>query len=290
MTAILTQYSNVISATNFYEKFADSSNENNLYVLIAKETEWPIGFLPPDPENTINQAKEIWNNGIALQKVPKEGIVHAKPRVNWNSGFEYFAFDESSNTSYYSNFYVYVPEEQRVWECYEKSETGILTETPPQFSEASWDSSAENYLHDTGDGYIWRFLYEIPEIDEVAFVDRNWIPVYYGDKIKPEQETYGDENAINTLFATHVIVRVQIDDEEIPTNIAYRQIGFVENPRENSSGEPLFTDEIGLMKEYSESSEDEVVKYSGRMIYAENRIPITRETNTQEEIKIVILF
>lgn len=292
MTAILTEYSNVRNAINFMDRFNRDSplSDNFLYVGIGHESEWADDSNPPIPNNTKSDISDFWDNSIGFQQVESNDITLVKTRVDWESGKEFYEFDSNSNTAFYTDFYCVVPDdsnEARVWMVWNKyGGSGATTTTPPSFQSASFDGNG-NYTEDTGDGYVWKYLYNITVNDWRDIADKNWIPVNFDHKVTNEQETYGDVNTARLLFSRHAMVRIKIDDVNMPVGFSYRQVAVVANPRSTDGG--LLTDTVGLMGDYATDGDD-VVKESGDTIYLENRTPIPRETDQQEEIKIVIRF
>lgn len=296
MTAILTEYSNVQNAITFLDKYNgdESPIENRIYIGIGRDSSWTDDSNPPDPSNTVTDIEDFWSNSIAFQKLNYLDFTMVKPRVNWEAGKEFYTFDETANDSYYSNFYAVSLDSDdvwRVWEVWTKDNTSPppTTSTAPTI-ETVVDDGSGNYIDDTGDGYTWRYLYNISTSDRVNILDQGWIPVNFDHKTTTEQSNYGLLDPARVLFSRHALVRVKLSDTEIPTNISYRQIAIVTNPKENISGEPLFTNFVGLMSSYNSPPEDDIVQNSGDLLYLENREPIPRSQDQQEELKIIIRF
>lgn len=296
MAAILTEYSNVRNAINFMDRFNgdESPIENLLYVGIGEDSSWTDDQNPPQPLNTVNEIDSFWTNSIAFKRLEFNDITLVKPRVDWEENKEFYTFDEASELAYTTDFYCVVPNdsnEARVWQVWTKDNTSPspTTSTPPAFASASDDGSG-NYIDDTGDGYTWKYLYNISVNDWRDITDQNWMPVNFDHKTTTEQENYGEVETARLLFSRHAMVRVQLSDTEIPTGFSYRQVAVITNPKENISGEPLFTDTVGLMGSYNSPAGDDIVQNSGDTIYLENRTPIPRTEDQQEEIKIVIRF
>lgn len=287
MPSILKFPIGINNAMNWTERFNGDNSpvKDRLYIAIGREDSWSVDTNPPTPSDTVNEMKDFWDNMIGLQKVNFSDVVLAIPRVNWESGREYYEFDESSSSAYDSDFYI-VNSESQVFKVHSKESGNPTTENEPVFDP----QSSTDPIKDTNDGYEWEFLYDISNDDWSNIVTDDWLSVNWDHNTTSDQENYGDTKAAWTLGARYAIVRILLTDDKLPTDIEYRQIGMLVNPKENVSGEPVFTDDYGLMADYNSPEEDDVVKYSGDLVYLENRSPIRRDSGQSETIKILLKF
>lgn len=287
MASILKFPISVNNALNFIERYNgdESPVEDFLYVGIGKETAWADDNNPPTPSDTIDEMRSFWDSLIGVQKVDITDIVAAKQRIDWSSGNEYFLLNESSTAAYAGDFYI-LNSQNQVFKVYDKDTGGPVTSNEPVFDP---DVSTDPII-DTGDGYKWEFLYDIPTDDVSEINTDDWMIVNWDHNETQWQRDYGDPDAVRTLGARYCIIKIQLTDDKLPVDVEYRQIGILSNPLANTSGEPLFTDPVGLLATYNSPAEDDIVKYSGDLIYLENRTPIIRSSGQSETVKVLLKF
>jgi len=287
LPSILKHPIGVNNAMNWVDRFngGNSPNDGHLYVGIGRESSWTVDTNPPTPADTVNAMEDFWDNMIGAQKVNLSDIVLAVPRRDWTAGTEYFEFDKNSSTAYDSKFYV-VNSEKQVFKVHSKDSGNPTASNEPLFDSGVSTDPIKN----TGDGYEWEFLYDISTSNWANIVTDDWLVVNWDHNLSSDQQNYGDVDAAYTLGARYAIIRILLTDDKLPVNVEYRQIGLLVDPKENISGEPIFTDPYGLMSSYNSPATDDFVNYSGNLVYLENRKPIRRDSGQSETIKLLLKF
>ena len=145
---------------------------------------------------------------IAMKKISSEDIRQVIRKITWSSGTTYdmyrhdisrtnLAKPSNATSLYSSNFYV-MNSDFRVYICLQN---GTDPETPdgkPSLDEPLFTDLEPQIPGDSGDGYVWKYLFTIKPSDIVKFDSVNFIPVPKNwetdttfDSIRDNAETSG---------------------------------------------------------------------------------------------------
>lgn len=265
MATVILQNQRTLYLESILETFLGASPKS-LYLGLGRVASWPDDNSPPIPVNSVEERDDFFTDIIAAQVVPSSNIAIAVRRIDWTSGQEYDLFDDTSDASFTTNFYV-KNSENRVY----KVETKVPSSTAA--SEPLGTNSGSPI--DTGDGYTWTYLYTI-DVALETLMTTNWMPVAYDSTVTAEQTADGDVNAHISLGANHFIVISEVSDPLISDSITYRQIALLSNITDNS--DVLITGSAVLAAN---------IKNSGYMLHLENRSPITRATGQTETFQTI---
>lgn len=158
--------------------YRDIYNENDLYYFFAGRTaEWDDEASPPTPVDSRNKIAEANRNKIFLTRVEASDAVLVIDRRNWTSGTVYDQYDDdysSTRTSYSgsstldgSTFYV-MTDEFNVYKCIYNNSNAQSTVKP---------TGTGTETIETADGYIWKFMFQVPVADQSKFLTTEYIPV-----------------------------------------------------------------------------------------------------------------
>jgi len=151
-------YRDIITGKDFYYVFAGKT---------FTETETPV--------DTRHYVADIHRNMILAKRIvpgPND-VVYMIERKDWESGATYVAYSdydvlgyEDDGTFVVENFYV-MTDEYHIYKCLKVGD-GASTIKP-----TSMDPEPE----ELDDGYIWKFMYEVPVLDRIKFLNDEYIPV-----------------------------------------------------------------------------------------------------------------
>jgi hypothetical protein len=157
--------------------FKNSEDEFlNLYCFIAKVDPWLDEINIPEPENSDFYLKNVNKNLIALKKINTNDICPVIKRIDWVTGtiYEHYSSDQVSNIQYYvRNSY------DQVFKCLSNGTTKNSLSGVPSITQPLIDFTTNftDNIIDTGDGYIWKYLYSIDVGAKLKFFDENWMPL-----------------------------------------------------------------------------------------------------------------
>lgn len=196
MALILTKEGRVQIARSM---FRDIQNENDFYYFTIGRTEsWSDESLPDTPVDSPESLNDYRRRIIFAQRVTSADVCHLVSRIDWVSGTVYDPYDDiysTSNPAYSeattladANFYV-ITDEFKLYKCLDNNNNSQSTVKP---TATTTDTVT------LADGYVWKFLLQVPSADQTKFLDTSYIPVR---KLtgNPEFDVNGEVDAISVV-------------------------------------------------------------------------------------------
>jgi hypothetical protein len=189
MSAIITDQFRILSAKNFVMEASSSSNSYYSFIGLPNATDYSSSWNsnPPAPKDSFEQEDDYWDTMIALKKISAGDIRQVVRKDVWASGITYDMYRHdisrtkvskpSGATSLYSSNYYVMNRDYRVYICLYN---GIDPENPtgkPSLDEPLFTDLEPRSAGDSGDGYIWKYLYTITPSEIVKFDSTNFMPV-----------------------------------------------------------------------------------------------------------------
>ena len=189
MSAIITDQIRILNAKNFVATATSSANSYYSFVGLPNATDYSLSWdaNPPAPKDNFDQENDYWDTMIAVKKISSSDVRQVVRKDVWISGTTYdmYRHDISrTNTSkpsgatnlYSANYYV-INEDYRVYICLQN---GTDPENPtgrPSLDQPIFTDLEPRTAGDSGDGYIWKYLYTIKPSEIVKFDSTNFMPV-----------------------------------------------------------------------------------------------------------------
>jgi hypothetical protein len=189
MAAIITDQLRILNARNFVSVASSSDNSYYSFVGLPNATNYAENWdnNPPAPKDSFEQENDYWDTMIALKKIKASDVSQVVKKITWSSGtiYDMYRHDISrTNTSkpsgatslYFANYYV-INSDFKVYICLHN---GVDPENPtgrPSLDEPTFTDLEPKAAGDSGDGYIWKYLYTIKPSDVIKFDTVNFIPV-----------------------------------------------------------------------------------------------------------------
>lgn len=150
--------------------FRDIVNSKDFwYVFASRANAWNDEDVPPALLDTWDQVLESQRDMLLARRVRPVDVVFLARRIDWVSGTVYDRYD-SQTVLESSDFYV-MTEDYRVYKCLNNNEGAPSTVKPTIIDPIEPERPA--------DGYVWKFMFEIPSQDRVRFLNELYIPVRY---------------------------------------------------------------------------------------------------------------
>jgi hypothetical protein len=204
MSAIITDQIRILNAKNFVSTAISSTNSYYTFIGLPNAADYQSDWdsNPPAPKDNFDQENDYWDTMIAAKKITSDSVKQVVRKITWSSGITYdmYRHDISrtnltrpSNKSslYTSNFYV-INQDYRVYICLNN---GVSPETPlgkPSLDEPTFVDLEPRPAGDSGDGYIWKYLYTIKPSDIIKFESTDFIPVPLNWQTSSENSTVRD--------------------------------------------------------------------------------------------------
>jgi hypothetical protein len=189
MSAIITDQLRILNAKNFVSSATSSSNSYYSFVGLTNATDYSVSWdnNPPSPKDSFEQENDYWDTMIALKKIKANDVNQVVKKNTWSSGTTYDMYRHdisrtntskpSGATSLYSANYYVINSDFRVYVCLQN---GTDPENPsgrPSLDEPTFTDLEPKAAGDSGDGYIWKYLYTIKPSEVIKFDTVNFIPV-----------------------------------------------------------------------------------------------------------------
>ena len=193
MAAIVTDQFRILNANNFVETVENSTN--SYYVFLGLDNPTSVGFgrtttwdtNTPNPVDNFNSMDHVGDTMMFGKKVTSANIRRLVRRVNWTQGsrYEMYRHDYSiTNISpitrsarlYDANYYV-MNKNYDVYICVDNGATGISTTGNASQDEPLFTDLEPSRAGESGDGYIWKYLFTVPPSDIIKFDSTEYISV-----------------------------------------------------------------------------------------------------------------
>jgi len=158
--------------------YRDIFNENDYYYFfVGRTTEWDDEESPPTPIDNRDQIAAADRNKLFVKQVEPSDVVLGIDRRDWVLNTVYDQYDDAYSPSRTSNsgastleaatFYV-MTDEFNVYKCISNNNNSPSVNKPTGTSTATIE---------TDDGYLWKFMFQVPVADQTKFLTADYIPV-----------------------------------------------------------------------------------------------------------------
>lgn len=201
MVKIITENFKSQSTIEFYE----SLDVNNYYIFASSI----------DKDNDINNSqyekRDFLRRAIFGVDLDSQDARFIFPRNDWVSGTIYDAFDDKEDISELDMFVTVLTGalnegSYRVYKCLDNNQGAASTVEP-----SGTGSNVDDYIFTLGDGYVWKFMFEIPASEYIDFRTANLSDLpYYANQnvISSARESISDIKVIKSrsnLFVDYLI-------------------------------------------------------------------------------------
>ena len=189
MSAIITDQLRILNAENFVSAATSTVNSYYSFVGLPNATNYSSTWdsNPPAPKDSFEQENDYWDTMIALKKITPSDIRRMCNKYTWTSGITYDMYrgdisrtnlaQPSGATSLYSSKYYVVNEDFKVYICLQNGTDPENTTGRPSLDQPTFTDLEPKAAGDSGDGYIWKYLYTIKPGDIAKFDSTNFMPV-----------------------------------------------------------------------------------------------------------------
>ena len=195
MAAIVTDQFRILNANNFVETIDNSTNSYYVVVGLVNPTTPVVGFGrsenwntdTPNPLDNFNYTNHVGDTMTFGKKVTADNVRRLISRRNWTQGtrYEMYRHDYSlknpspitgSSRLYDANYYV-MNQNFDVYICIDNGSSGISTTGNASQDEPLFTDLEPTRAGESGDGYIWKYLFTVPPSDIIKFDSTEYISV-----------------------------------------------------------------------------------------------------------------
>lgn len=147
--------------------------------------------------NSDSSAKSFLEKTIFGKRIDPEEVYHAIRNYPWQQNTVYPQYDDQAELAGQKYYSVVYPEnnetgDYKVYKCLFNN-YGSESLNAPNYSEVTPDQ-----IYETGDGYVWKYMYSLTEFEFDKYNARGYIPVFQ------EANTVNDGTGeINQIFITN---------------------------------------------------------------------------------------
>ena len=194
MAAIVTDQFRILNANNFVETVDDSANSYYITLGLAnpalavgfgRTTTWNTDT--PNPTDNFNYIDHSGDTQIFGKKVTSANIRRLITRRDWTQGTRYEMYRHdysvtnpspvSNSTRLYSSNYYVINKNFDVYICIDNGSTGISSTGNASQDEPLFTDLEPSRAGESGDGYVWKYLFTVPPSDIIKFDSTEYISV-----------------------------------------------------------------------------------------------------------------
>ena len=196
MSAVVTDQFRIANAGNFVDSVLDTNNSYYVFLGLSNPTDSNPGFgrtstWPISPIDNFQYESQYRDTALFAKKVGDKNIRRVVPKVSWTTNTRYDMYRHDYNTSnlapnsavprLYDSQYFVVNSDFNVYICLDNggygspgssSSKGGTSKDEPTFTDLE-PSAAGN----SGDGYIWKYLFSIAPSDVIKFDATEYVVV-----------------------------------------------------------------------------------------------------------------
>ena len=231
MSALVTDQFRILNASNFIESF--SNDKNSYYITVGlpnpaitgfgRTSDWNVN--PPAPIDNFQYVSHSGDITMFGKKVSSNNVRRLIRRVDYVKGnrYEMYRHDYSilnpspitnSSRLYDASYYV-LNEDFRVYLCIENGSSGEnsitkkgnVSQDEPKFTDLEPTKAG-----DSGDGYIWKYLFSIKPSDIIKFDSTEYITVPNDWESSTDPEIISLREAADSSVNENQIKTVYIED------------------------------------------------------------------------------
>jgi hypothetical protein len=202
MPAFVTDQFRILNTNNFISSIDDGTDYYYVFVGLANPNEnsfgrneyWdgpnlldPASAILPNPTDNFNYLSHYGDTILYGKRVTSQNVRRCIRKIEWQQGVKYdmYRHDYSvlqpsgvTNRArlYDSNYYV-MNSQYQVYICISNGSSGINTTGNQSQDEPLFTDLEPSKAGNSGDGYIWKYLFTVPSTDIIKFDSVEYIPL-----------------------------------------------------------------------------------------------------------------
>jgi hypothetical protein len=218
MPAIITDQLRISKTKKFVDQLSDEANSYYVFVGLPNSNEYDPEWntSPLSPRDSFIEENDYWDTMIALKKIKADDVKQCIRRVTWDSGITYDMYRHdisrdrlslpSGATSLYTSNYYVLNSDYRVYICLYNGTDPENPSGKPSLDEPTFTDLEPRAAGDSGDGYIWKYLFSVKPSDIIKFDSVNFIPVPKNWGSDPQTQVIRNNASTSGQIKTAVIL------------------------------------------------------------------------------------
>ena len=226
MSAIVTDQFRILNASNF----VDSIESNSYYITLGLANPVAAGYgrtsdwntNPPSPTDNLSYAGHTGDTILFGKKITSANVRRIVRRIDWTAGTKYEIYRDDYSVQnrapitnaarlYDANYYV-MNEDYRVYICIENGSSGTNPKGNVSQDQPTFTDLEPSRAGDSGDGYIWKYLFTISPSDIIKFDSTDYITVPNNWNTSSDAQIRAMRESGDSTVNENQIKTVYIDD------------------------------------------------------------------------------
>ena len=226
MSAIVTDQFRILNASNF----VDSIESNSYYITLGLANPVAAGYgrtsdwntNPPSPTDNLSYAGHTGDTILFGKKITSANVRRIVRRIDWTAGTKYEIYRDDYSVQnrapitnaarlYDANYYV-MNEDYRVYICIENGSDGSNPKGNVSQDQPTFTDLEPSRAGDSGDGYIWKYLFTISPSDIIKFDSTDYITVPNNWNTSSDAQIRAMRESGDSTVNENQIKTVYIDD------------------------------------------------------------------------------
>ena len=226
MSAIVTDQFRILNASNF----VDSIESNSYYITLGLANPVAAGYgrtsdwntNPPSPTDNLSYAGHTGDTILFGKKITSANVRRIVRRIDWTAGTKYEIYRDDYSVQnrapitnaarlYDANYYV-MNEDYRVYICIENGSSGTNPKGNVSQDQPTFTDLEPSRAGDSGDGYIWKYLFTISPSDIIKFDSTDYITVPNNWDTSSDAQIRAMRESGDSTINENQIKTVYIDD------------------------------------------------------------------------------
>ena len=226
MSAIVTDQFRILNASNF----VDSIESNSYYITLGLANPVSAGYgrtsdwntNPPSPTDNLSYAGHTGDTVLFGKKITSANVRRIVRRIDWTAGTKYEIYRDDYSVQnrapitnaarlYDANYYV-MNEDYRVYICIENGSSGTNPKGNVSQDQPTFTDLEPSRAGDSGDGYIWKYLFTISPSDIIKFDSTDYITVPNNWDTSSDAQIRAMRESGDSTINDNQIKTVYIDD------------------------------------------------------------------------------
>lgn len=191
MPALVTDQFRILNTTNFIESIQDSNNSYYVFLGLSNPTAAGYGRTdswdtsPPSPLDNLDYNNHVFDTMLFGRKITSSNSKRVIRKITWSLGtryemyrHDYSIFNPSPITQsvrlYDANYYV-INQNYDVYICLDNGSSGDNPKGNASRDEPLFTDLEPSKAGESGDGYIWKYLFTISPSDIIKFDSTEYI-------------------------------------------------------------------------------------------------------------------
>lgn len=177
MTTLVTNFFKQDLAQHFINSV--SNTESVYYLMASRHIPFEDDNSPPTPNNSLQETHyDVFEQGIFCKRVTSSDINYMADKVVWSTNTVYNMYDDRDGSLYTEPFYVVVDggANYNVYKVLNNN-NGAPSIVKPKSTLATAPSFT------TSDGYVWKYMYSLPESTFEKFQTSSKMPVVISSNV-----------------------------------------------------------------------------------------------------------